>query len=129
MRAVDLERRVNWGEKTEQFILRASVSAVTQIKSQGIAKNQIPQKPAKILSRFIASQPPHQKIISEPRKTEQKSSDVWTKFQEQKRWIAVAGTNVSNIPRGKSGIKQIGEPFSSFLLSDLLHHRQIFVWT
>ena len=113
----------------KNMYLRASVSAITQIISQGLAKDQNPQKPAKIHYRFIASRPPHQKIILERGETEQKSSDIWTNFQQQERWIAVAETNVSYIPRGKPGIKGVSEPISSVLFSHLLHHCQIFVWT
>lgn len=118
-----------WGD-IQIFIpkgLPSVITEITRINSLGVAKDQNPQKPAKVLSCFIAPPPPHRKIISERGKTEQKSSDLWTKFQKQIRWIAVAKSNVSNIAGGNSDIKGVSERFSSPLFSDLLHHRQIFV--
>lgn len=82
-----------------------------------------------LLFRFIAPRLPLQKIPSERGKMEQKSSDFWTKFQKQKISTALAEADVSNMPGGERGIKAVSELFSSFLFSDLLHHRQIFVWT
>ena len=58
---------------------------------------------------------------------EQKSSDVWTKFQKQKRWIAIAEANVSNIPGQNAYGKGVSEPSSPFRFFDLLHHRQLIV--
>ncbi len=93
----------------------------------GIAKDKNPQSPHKVLSRFIASRPPHRKIISERGKTEQKSCDFWTKSQKSTRWTATAKTFDSNILGGNLGIKRVSELFSFFPFFDLLHHRQIFV--
>ena len=59
----------------------------------------------------------------------QKSSDVWPKFQKQKRRIAVAEANVSNTPSGNYDKKGVSELSSSFIFFGLLHHRQILVWT
>lgn len=41
--------------------------------------------------------------------------------------MALAETDVLNIPGGERGIKGVSELFSSVLFSDILHHRQIFV--
>ena len=54
------------------------------------AKEQNSQKSTQMLFRILSQRPPYQKISSQRGKLEQKSSDFWTKFQKQKRWIAAA---------------------------------------
>ena len=60
---------------------------------------------------------------------EQKSSEFGVEFQKQERWIAAAATNASYTPGQNSGKKEVSEIILSLLFYDLLHHRQIFVWT
>ena len=110
-------------EKREEKLGRGTVIYEKSDQFSGStrsAKEQNSQKPTQMLFRFLAQRPRHQKISCQRGKLEQKSSDFWTKFQKQKRWIAAAVNRYLIYLRLgllKKGSSEVASPFRPFCSS------------